>query len=192
MQRAIAWCISHTFGIGGSRVHDEAYEGFTDSVTFGAWKSEVFDRIGPFDERLVRNQDDEFHYRANAHGLKVYQDPAIKLYYSPRSTLKSLFIQYFEYGLFKPMVLRKVTSGLRIRHLVPALFCLYLLSLIPALAAGLHFWFIPLGVYALFLVVFSLFNSQPWAVRVRALAAFPTLHVAYGSGFMLGLFRTGK
>ncbi len=78
-QAAVAQAICTRFGIGDSRVHQEDYEGFTDSVTFGAWRREIFDRTGLFDTELVRNQDDEFHYRARSLGLRLYQDPAIRL-----------------------------------------------------------------------------------------------------------------
>ncbi len=186
LKQAIAYAISTKLGIGDSRVHQEDYEGLTDSVTFGAWKRNIFSVVGLFDIQLRRNQDDEFHYRAKSKGMKIFQSPAICLYYHPRSSLQALFSQYFQYGLYKPMVLKKVPSEMKWRHLVPAAFVLYLLGLLPGL-----WWHVvylsPLALYFLLVLSFSLFNDLPLKSRFWCILVYPTLHIAYGLGFLLGL-----
>lgn len=186
-QGAVATAICTPFGIGDSKVHQKSYEGFTDSVTFGAWHREIFSHTGLFDTALKRNQDDEFHYRARSKGFKVYQNPQIKVYYYPRKDIKSLFKQYLQYGLYKPLVLRKVKSGTKIRHLVPTSFVLYLVGL-PFLI--LMHWgvLVPLGLYLLLNIYFS-FKSEDtsWNIKVRILFIYPIIHFAYGIGFFLGL-----
>jgi succinoglycan biosynthesis protein ExoA len=184
-QEAIAYTICHPAGIGNSKVHDEKFEGYTDSVTFGAWKKQIFHRIGLFDERLVRNQDDEFHYRAKSKNLKIYQDPAIKLYYFPRQSFSSLFKQYFQYGLYKPMVLMKINSGIKIRHIVPSSFVLYLVVSISF--SWNVFFYLPLFAYLTLVSFVSFFNRKSFDVKIRILLALPCLHIAYGSGFIKGL-----
>lgn len=185
VQAAVACAICSPFGIGNSRVHQENYEGPSDSVTFGAWRREIFDITGLFDTDLIRNQDDEFHYRAKSKGLKIYQSPDIKLYYYPRSDLKSLFRQYFQYGTFKPLVLKKVPTEWKWRHLIPSLFVLYLFSLPAALI--FPWWLLPLAAYVFGALYFSLRAPAPWPVRLRMPAVFPVLHAAYGLGFLAGL-----
>ncbi|MHB8262112.1 MAG: glycosyltransferase family 2 protein [Bacteroidia bacterium] len=128
IQNAIGYATSTAFGVGNSSFHFPLYEGFTDSVYLGAWKKSIFKKIGLFDTAFKRNQDDEFHYRAKSMGFKIYQHPSIKLYYHPRKTLGLLFKQYYQYGLYKPMVLRKIKSAWSVRHFVPALFVMYLIS----------------------------------------------------------------
>jgi len=187
-QEAIAFAISHPAGIGGSKVHDEFYEGYSDSVTFGSWKRDIFNITGLFDERLVRNQDDEFHYRAKSKGIKIYQSPDIKLYYSPRSSFSSLFKQYFQYGLYKPLVLKKIKSEIKTRHIVPAFFVLYILFSVFLAFYSIYF-FAPLVVYALLIGFVSFFNTKSSRVRMRILVALPCLHIGYGSGFLLGLVK---
>jgi len=186
-QEAIAFAVSHPVGIGGSKVHDENYEGYSDSVTFGSWKREIFSTTGFFDVRLVRNQDDEFHYRAKSLGIKIYQYPDIKLYYSPRGKFLTLFKQYFQYGLYKPLVLKKIKSEIKLRHLVPSLFVLYLMAF--ALAYYSALYVLPLLAYLLLMMGVALFNSKPLRVRWRIFVALPCLHIAYGSGFLIGLFK---
>ncbi|MDX1940149.1 MAG: glycosyltransferase family 2 protein [Saprospiraceae bacterium] len=190
-QAAVAYAICTPFGIGNSLVHQEDYEGYTDSVTFGAWKREIFQKTGLFDTSLVRNQDDEFHYRAKSLGFKIYQNPAIKLYYYPRSDLKSLFRQYFQYGLYKPRVLRKVPSEGKLRHWIPSFFTIYVpLAFLLTFA---HWLFLgPLLLYFLIDIYFSFFNHLAWNVKRINLLVFPTIHLAYGLGFLKGLLRTSK
>ncbi len=189
--QAIAYAISTPLGIGDSRVHQEDYEGFTDSVTFGAWRRSVFDRIGLFDERLKRNQDDEFHYRAKSKGLTIYQSPAIHLYYYPRSTLVTLFHQYYQYGFYKPLVLKKVPSGTKMRHVIPSLFLLYLIAC-PVLAVWSFLFLFPLVLYVLLVIYYSFRSDLKWREKFHALLVYPTLHIAYGAGFLLGLSQLWK
>ncbi len=185
MQEAIAYAICTPFAIGNSRVHQLGYEGYTDSVTFGSWKRKMFSTTGLFDESLKRNQDDEFHYRARSLGFSIYQSPDIKLYYYPRNSLNRLFRQYYEYGLYKPLVLKKVNSGLQLRHLIPAVFVLYLFSLF--IAVAYIFWLIPLGLYLLAGAFYTLRSHKRIAVLVRLFFVYPAIHLAYGLGFLAGL-----
>ena len=88
-------------------------------------------------------------------------------------------------GYYKPLVFRKVRSGVRWRHLIPSLFVLYLFSL--PLALWFPWWAIPLVLYVLGALYFSLSTPAPWPVRLRMPAVFPVLHAAYGLGFLRGL-----
>lgn len=185
-QQVIGYAISSRFGVGGSRVHQIDYEGESDSVTFGAWRKELFSDVGLFDTRLKRNQDDEFHYRAKSMGKRIYQSPDIKLYYYPRSTVPSLFKQYFQYGLYKPLVLKKIKSGVRLRHLIPALFVSYIILLSPLLLIHKS-WIVFLIVYIVSLLLFSFRNELPIKGKWICLVVFPAIHLAYGLGFIKGI-----
>src|SRR5947209_10611869 len=72
VQNAIGYATSTKFGIGNSSFHFEDFEGFTNSVYLGAWRKEIFSTTGLFDEAFVRNQDDEFNYRARQYGFTIY------------------------------------------------------------------------------------------------------------------------
>lgn len=187
VQAAVAYCTSTTFGIGDSMFHHEDFEGYSESVYLGAWQRSVFEDIGVFDEALLRNQDDEFHYRARAHGKRIYQNPAIRSMYYPRDSFGKLFRQYRQYGFYKPLVFQKVQQGIRVRHLIPAAFVVYLLSLPLGWFTG--WWLAPLLVYLLLNLFFSLTANGSLQVRLAALLTYPTLHVAYGVGFLHGLWH---
>ena len=185
VQEAMAYAMCTAFGMGDSKVHQEEYEGQSDSVAYGAWKKAIFRTTGLFDEALKRNQDDEFHYRARSKGFTVFQDPAIKLYYYPRKTFKAVFRQYLEYGIYKPLVLMKVRSGAQLRHFIPSCFALYLLST----PFSFYFapWLLPMGIYLLADLYFTVRNRLSIPVRWRLFWLYPTIHLAYGTGFILGL-----
>jgi succinoglycan biosynthesis protein ExoA len=164
IQCAIGFATSSRFGVGNSLVHQQNYEGYSDHVAFGAWKKEIFDKIGFFDEKLIRNQDDEFHYRAKSSGIKIYQSPSIKLWYFPRNKLSTLAIQYFQYGLFKPLVLKKVKSEIKIRHLIPSFFTLYIFSLV--LFYNISLFILPLLLYLAILISYSFLNKEKISTKL--------------------------
>jgi len=192
LQRAISLAVTSIFGVGNAKFHFDNQEGFVDTVTYGAYRKEVFEKVGLFDEELVRNQDDEFNYRLIKNGGKIYLTPEIKSYYYPRSSLKKLWRQYFEYGYWKVRVIEKHKLPASWRHLVPGTF---VLSLIMFVILSL---FSKWGVYILALILGSyLLTSLLFAIKIsirngfRFLPVLPlvfaTLHLSYGSGFIKGL-----
>ncbi|MCS7053696.1 MAG: glycosyltransferase family 2 protein [Ignavibacterium sp.] len=187
-QKAAAIATSSLFGIGDSKIHNKNYEGYSDHVYLGAWKRSLFDEIGYFDERLIRNQDDEFHYRARSLGKKIYLSPDIKSEYLPRKSFSQLFKQYFQYGLYKPLVLRKIKSEIKLRHLVPMIFTLYLISL-PVLIFISWFLIFPLILYVLIGLIISFNADKNIKIKLLTFIIFPVIHLAYGSGFLIGLFK---
>jgi succinoglycan biosynthesis protein ExoA len=191
VQKAVAYATLTKFGIGNSKLHDLNYSGFTDHVYLGAWKKELFTEVGYFDERMIRNQDDEFHYRAKSLGKKIYLSSQIKSYYYPRKSISKLFKQYFQYGEYKPLVLRKVLSEIKIRHFVPSLFAVYffisliLLFYFPEFSGILVF-------YIAACIYFSLKIKEPFEVKKWVFLVYPTLHLSYGLGFIWGLLQFRK
>ena len=188
IQKAIAYATSGWFGIGNSKFHDINFSGYTDSVYLGAWKREIFNDVGYFDEQMKRNQDDEFHYRAKSKGKTIYLNSEIKSTYFPRSSYKALFSQYFQYGLYKPLVIKKIKSEVKLRHLVPLFFVLYLFSLVAAIQFPLLL--LPLLLYVLIDIFNSFANNQMVVVKFASIFVYPTLHLSYGLGFLLGLFKS--
>ncbi len=183
-QKSVAYCTSTIFGIGDSKIHNQNFIGESDHVYLGAWRRNIFNEIGFFDENLKRNQDDEFHYRAKSFGKKIYLNSEIKSYYFPRSSLAGLFKQYFQYGLYKPLVLKKVKSELKLRHLVPSFFIIYLISLIYLTN---FFQLIPLIFYLILLFYFSLVNNLNFIGKILSLIIYSSIHISYGFGFIIGI-----
>ena len=193
LQRAIALVSHSPFSSGGGRSHAVDYEGEVDTVYLGCWRKEVFDRVGLFDEELVRNQDDELNLRIVRAGGRVWQSPSIRSCYYPRSSLANLFSQYKQYGYWKVRVIQKHTLPASIRHLVPGAFVLGLMVL--ALLA--LFWSparsiltLALGAYAAANLAASL-HVCVTAGTFRYLPVIPIVfagyHFGYGYGFLRGV-----
>lgn len=190
--KAIAFAMSSKFGVGDTEFRTTSKKQYVDSVAFAMYKREIFDAIGVMDEQLIRNQDDELHYRMNAAGYRILMVPEMKCVYYVRETLKGLFKQYFQYGLFKPLVLRKVKSGIRLRHLVPTCFVLYLM-LIPFLWQYVGIVSLaPLFLYGVLVLYVAFASKMKLGTRMFMCTVFPTLHISYGIGFLLGLGKRNR
>jgi succinoglycan biosynthesis protein ExoA len=189
VQNAIGYATCTAFGVGNSSFHFPDYEGYTDSVYLGAWKKSIFKTTGLFDVAFKRNQDDEFHYRAKSLGFKIYQHPDIKLYYHPRNNFSLLFTQYYQYGLYKPLVLQKIKSALSIRHLIPTCFVLYLISLPLYFIFSFYIGLLPLMLYLLGDIFFTSRANKPINELLTIMLVYPTLHISYGLGFIKGFIK---
>jgi cellulose synthase/poly-beta-1,6-N-acetylglucosamine synthase-like glycosyltransferase len=105
--RAIAVALAHPFGVGNAYFRVGAREPrWVDAVSFGCYRRQVFERIGLFDEELVRNQDDEFDLRLIKHGGRVLLLPDVVASYYARKSRRQLARMYYQYGYFKPLVAR--------------------------------------------------------------------------------------
>lgn len=190
--RAVAAAYHSPFSTGGARFHDENFQGWVDTVPYGCWRRETLFALGLFDESLVRNQDDELNLRLVRSGAGIWQDPSIQSWYRPRSTLRGLFLQYFQYGYWKTAVLRKHHTPASWRHLVPPLFVLG--NLVLPLAA-LPVWTACAASYAILLAGASLASAarRGWDLLPLLPAAFLTFHLSYGLGMLAGfVLRPGQ
>jgi len=182
--KTIAKCMMHPFGVGGSYFRTFSKKRFTDTVPFAVYKRLIFDRVGLYDEELEKNQDDEHNYRCRLHGFRILLDPVLKTEYFVRETLSNLWTQYFYYGLYKPLVFKKVPSGKRLHHKIPALFVLFL-PILFLIGFQDHLFWIPILVYLSILVVISFIYQQTLRMKLFSLLVFPCLHIAYGLGYLV-------
>ncbi len=190
--RAIALATGSRFGAGNARFRYAKRESWVDTVYMGAFRRSIFDKVGLFDEDLVRNQDDEFNLRLRKFGGRVFIDPAIRSTYRPRDKIGELWDQYFGYGLFKVLVFRKHSRLPSWRHLVPPAFILALLASAVVSVVTRMPWIAAtvVGPYAIAVLVMSFWLGRHDPEGVILLqVVFPTLHIAYGSGFLVGLWR---
>lgn len=190
--RAVAVVFRSRFGSGGARAHDPQYEGPVDTVYLGCWRREVFDRIGGFDEELVRNQDDELNLRLKRGGGTIWQSPRIRSWYSPRGSFRQLFRQYMQYGYWKVRVIQKHRLPASWRHVVPGLFVLTMLVLIAASPvsslAGLGTVVVG-GLYLVCTLAASVIAASQSEVSLLPVmpVVFGCLHIGYGYGFLRGM-----
>lgn len=198
VERAIGVAMDSPFGGIHWTRHGDSGRHDVDTVPYGAFRPRAFEIAGLFDESLVRNQDDEFNLRLRRAGGRIVLDPSIRILYTPRGSFRRLFRQYFEYGLWKPAVMRKHGSVVSVRSLAPILFLasIVLLALIaPFNRYALLLEELEVGLYLLAALVFGVIAIRGKHERLRMLprvvAAFLTFHVAYGIGMTVGWLRRG-
>jgi hypothetical protein len=178
--------------VGGARWHNAQYEGPVDTVFGGFYRREVFDKIGLFDESLIRNQDDELNLRLTRAGGKIWQSPKIKSWYRPRSNLASLFQQYMQYGYWKVAVMQKHRRLASMRQIVPAVF-VFAVTALPLLALFhppfFFFWLGVMGGYTACNVgaSFMAAKRRGWTCLPNLPVVFACYHVGYGIGFLRGM-----
>ncbi len=121
--KTIAIAMSSRFGVGGSAFRTTSGKTkITDSVPFPAYTRGIIERVGLYDEELVRNQDDEYNYRIRKAGGKILLAADVQSVYFSRGTLKSLWKQYYQYGYWKVRVLQKHPRQMSLRHFIPPAF----------------------------------------------------------------------
>jgi glycosyltransferase involved in cell wall biosynthesis len=192
--QAIALATSTPFGAGGGRFRYTDREEEVDTVYMGLCWRELYERIGGFDEEMVRNQDDELSYRLLKHGGRIVCNPVIRSRYYNRPTLSSLWRQYFQYGFWKVRVLQKHPRQMRLSQFAPPSFVAALLGftlLAPFTGLGRLSLVLVAGSYILANLAASVWTAQKngWRHLLLLPAAFATIHLSYGLGFLTGLVR---
>jgi succinoglycan biosynthesis protein ExoA len=187
---AIAAAAAHPMGVGDARYRYSTEPGLVDTVPFGAFRRDLIDRIGSFDEELLSNEDYEFNARIRKSGGRVWFDPQIRSVYFARSTLLGLARQYWRYGFWKLRMLQRYPRSIRWRQALPPVFVLSLAGLLllsPWLQAAR--WSLAATLCAYLLVL--LLGSVGVAVKARDIrmligipAAIAIMHLSWGSGFI--------
>lgn len=193
---AIASAISSPFGVGNAhyRLNIKTVRQ-VDTVPFGCYRREVFDRIGLFDEELLRNQDDEFNTRLIKNGGKIFLIPDIKINYYARTSVKSIRTMFYQYGLFKPLANMKVGRPATLRQFIPPLFVLFLIlgtigSLFIKSISLITLIFITfyLLIDLIFSLTISVKHSQPLLI-IYLPWIFLIIHISYGFGYLMGIVK---
>ena len=191
--RIVQALTTHRFGVGNSGFRVGAREGEADTVVFGCYRREVFEKIGLYDERLVRNQDYELNRRLRHAGGRIWFDPKIRARYYNRSSWSGLLRQAFVTGQWNPWMWYIAPYSLAWRHAIPMGFVAALLSalLLAAVAPGLGMAGLALLLIPYFLLALLAAAQQARRYGTMVLpilpAAFFLYHTVYGSGGLWGV-----
>jgi succinoglycan biosynthesis protein ExoA len=187
VQRAIAAALQSPLGFGGASFRDPEAEGYVDTLFPGAFRREIFDRVGLFDEGAVVNEDAELNQRILQAGGRIFQSREIVVYYYPRDSLAGLARQYFRYGQGRARTLLKHRRFVRLR---PALPFLGLVTAILAAIAAPRLAALAALAYALVAAVEAVRRSRRYdAPAAVTWLAFPIMHFCHAIGFGSGLVR---
>ena len=183
-ERAVARAMRSPLGVGAARFHTGGGAGESDTVYLGCFRKEALLAVGGFDERFTRAQDWELNFRLRQSGGVVYFDPRLKVTYRPRSTVKALAKQYFEYGRWRRVVSRRHQGSINYRYLAPPFTVVAtLLSLIAGALFGPLF-LIPALVYSVFILGASIIIGKSMGEILCLPTILLTMHISWGLGFL--------
>lgn len=194
-EQAVAAAMSSRFGTGDARFHYGGPPGPVDTVYLGVFRRVALERVGGYDETLVRTQDSELNLRLRETGGIVWFSPDLRVRYRPRASLRALAAQYFQYGQWRRVVARRHPGSLRWRQMVPPAGWIACLAGLAASFAGAGIWgLLPMGIYALAITVASAMVGRrlPVGVALRLPVVFAAMHAAWGLGFLTSPRRLGQ
>ena len=185
-EQAVGAAMSSRFGTGDARFHYGGSPGPVDTVYLGTFRRSALERVGGYDETLVRTQDSELNLRLRETGGTVWFSPDLRVRYRPRGSLRALATQYFQYGQWRRVVARRHPGSLRCRQVVAPVVVTLCAGGAVIAATGRQWGLIPIGVYASAIAVASVVVGRrvPAGVALRLPAVFLTMHTAWALGFL--------
>ena len=186
---AISQMLSTKFGVGGSDFRVGEGDKYVDTVPFGAFRREVFDRVGLFNPKLLRSEDNDMNARIRASGGKIWLANDIRFQYYCRDTVSGILKMGMQNGNALFRTLRENPKAMSVRHFIPFAFLMSLIIL-PIISAFLPIvWFAfaaEIGIYMLLDLYFSFVNKTP-KYGFITVWLYPLFHLCYGLGSLLGL-----
>ena len=184
---------SSMFGSSAASYRRSEKKSYVKSVFHGAYKREVFDNVGGFDEQLGRTEDNEIHYRIRKAGYKICYSPDIISYQHTRSTLKGMLKQKYGNGYWVALTLKVCPGCLSFYHFVPLCFVIGIIGVSILKAIGYPFFsYLMWGMYWLCSVLMSFIAVKGQKKNLYQLSLpilFFLLHVSYGIGSLVGMMK---
>ena len=191
--KSIVEATSHPLGVGGAKYRYTTEAEEVDTVPFGAFRKDLINQIGGFDESLLTNEDYEFNVRIRQNGGKIWLNPAIFCNYYARETFGLLAKQYWRYGFWKAKMLKRYPETARPRQILPPLFVLGVVGLIGLSFLSKIFLFGLISILMFYLIVLLFVGTQV-AIKKKYLPfvfgmpiSIMLMHFVWGSAFWVGL-----
>jgi succinoglycan biosynthesis protein ExoA len=208
-EQAVAWAMTSPAGVGTSPYNTGGAAGPSDSVYLGAFRRAAIEGVGGYDERYLRAEDWEMNHRIRAAGGLIWFQPELRVGYRPRGSIRELSSQYFLYGRWRRVIMRR-HGTINLRYLTPAAVLLALtagtlaglagLALVAEAAGGWWPWLLTAGLgvplaYVLGLAVVAARAGTDGTLTGRSLTWLPavlaTMHLCWGAGFLTSPRRLG-
>lgn len=178
--------------VGNSSFRTSLNSGYYDTAVFAIYRSEIFKRVGYFNENLTRHQDTEMHQRISSAGGKLYMNTQMKADYYCRDSLRGIIGQMFNNGIFLPEIIFQ--GGAKLRHLAPFGFYFSVFGLFFASGASIVFHDAAIGLIGIYAAVIF-FNAIYLTLAKRNTGVIlifliiPIVHFSYFAGTFYGFFK---
>ena len=195
-EKSVAAAMTSWFGVGGAAFHIGGEAGPALTVYLGCFRKSAIERVGGFDESMVRAQDWEMNHRIRSTGGEIWFTPDMKVTYRPRASVRALAKQYHEYGRWRREIARRDPSTVSLRYLAPPITLvgvsvgtiIGLVGLIVGQPAVIVLGFSAPAVYVMASLVATARATriEPFPVWRRLPLVFATMHASWGAGFLRG------
>jgi succinoglycan biosynthesis protein ExoA len=195
VERAVAAAMTSWFGVGGAAFHIGGGAGEALTVYLGCFRRSALERVGGFDESMVRAQDWELNHRIRATGGLIWFTPELRVSYRPRGSLRRLARQYHEYGRWRREVARRHPETVSLRYLAPPLALMGVVGgtvlgvagLVTGTRGLLAGFALPAGYLASDVLASArAARGLPVSSSRWLPAVFATMHASWGAGFLRG------
>lgn len=189
-QRAVAWAYTSRFGIGGASYHVGGKAGEAESAYLGIFKKSALERVGGYDEKIIRGEDWDLAQRIKHTGGLVWFSPELQVVYWPRGRFAKLARQFYSTGVWRGDLTRRDLGRASKRYFLPPLLVLAILASVVALGLGHLLGILLPAAYLTAIAALSVTASRlSLKSRVALLVVLPTMHLSWGWGFLLGFLR---
>lgn len=199
MGEAIAEMLKTPLGVGNATYRLTTQDGYVDTVPFGCFRRELFRRIGGFDERMTRNQDNELNFRIRKSGGKIYLNHNIRVQYYCRDTMRGIMKMGYMNGKWNVITMTLVPGSMGVRHFVPLMFVLSTVVLLLLTLCTRSMLFggllaLEWGAYGLldFFYAYTIAEKKGWRFFPVEVILYPAFHFAYGTGSLCGIAALPK
>ncbi len=183
-EKSVAAAMRSKLGVGSSRFHTGGEAGPSDTVYLGTFQKSALLAAGGFDERFTRAQDWELNFRLRSQGGVVWFDPSLVVTYRPRSTLKALAKQYFQYGRWRHAVSRSHKGSVNFRYLAPPTAVLILAASILTGLLISPIFYVPVLTYLIAILAGSLVIGNTLKEKIVRPSVLATMHISWGLGYL--------
>ena len=190
-QKTLLIAETSLFGSGIASYRRTRAKKYVSTLAHAAYSREVFQRVGGYDERLARTEDNEIHYRMKQAGFKFLLDPEIQSFHHARNTFSKMLKQKFMNGYWIGLTLGISPKCFSIYHFAPLIF---VLTIICGVGLSLFGNVIPILALSVIYLSFNMLNTIVSISRRRFEFSylllpilFFLLHVYYGVGTLKGI-----
>ena len=189
-QSAVAYAYTSRWGIGAASYHVGGKAGEAESAYLGIFKKSALERVGGYDEAIIRGEDWDLAQRIKRTGGKVWFSPELKVTYWPRGRFGRLVKQFYSTGVWRGDLTRRDIGGASKRYFAPPLVLLGIAVGLVALAFGQLLGIIPAAAYLSGIAVVAvLARGLSLKSRAALVIALATMHLSWGWGFIGGFVR---
>lgn len=189
--KVIAMLMTSPFGVGGTSFRTRSSSGYADTVPFGTFCKDYYLKIGGFDERLARSEDNEINYRIRKNGGKIYITADMSVKYFCRDTFGGLLKMAFNNGKWNIIAAKLCPGSMSLKYFVPLVFTLSLI-IMPLLGILLSRFFLwaflcEMALYFALCFVFAFKKTHKVMQLLNLIVLFPAFHISYGAGSLGGI-----